>query len=710
MPLEYYNQNSFRKYPFKDSVSLMTGSGEALPNDCFVDAQVTAFNSVYTRAYLQRVASDTDTLELTVVLTNQAGNSSQSFDLTAQVSDLAEGVVVSGHDLSHGYVKLVFGGGMQIWAAEEQEATFNVDTAELAAGCVLPYSPQLHGLTVKTVETSTNDSSVVHTYTGGSNVVMQPGYNVNFTGEDRLKLSVEPGAGLGLFDDCSKFNVSSEKVSLTSLGVYAVTNVGAPQTVALGNREAGVYQINYVDGAYRWDADSWGAHNVKVVYNGGEVEVCPKTDHPSQTAVEHHFNFSPPYKVFVHGGGAITLSYSDPGGYSNHVLGAPGPRFELSSRTVLASYLQSVSPIRRVNTVEPTEHGNLLFATDACHTKQMGSGFVVFRHTCGRGCTSVDYRALAFYLNRLRNATSQMRDYSVVLKQAYDAAVEATAAKIEADKRYKAPYMKFDRAEVRSVKKDFINGTLAIHLPNKEKATGTMTVDLGSKMTLVDSTASLNLDNVQIARGSTLGFNTMMMACKRHLFQRFSLETPRLVNADQEYEDVMVEATDDDGYSLESNLVHDGGRAYYYTPYFHKHGWFDVSYNTVYTEANGGSYRVHFEVNLFDSENTTNAVTAFTMTLPNGFDIVQGSLKLWANETVMSIPAGDQRPPGWVDVELDFRKKNRLTFDAVWEGDPCTDTPVNNTAITLEPRLLVVTEDRASTFTHTFQVVFQPPE
>jgi len=709
MPLEYYNQNSFRKYPFKDTASLMTGAGTALPNDCFVDAQITAFNSVYTRAYLQRVASDTTTLELTVVLTNQAVNSSQSFNITLQVTDLASGVSTASYNLAYGYVKLVFGDGMRPWAGESREATFNIDTAEFAASCVIPYSPQLHGLTVKTVETATNGSTVVHTYAGGSNVIVQPGYNLSFTGEDRLKIAVEAGAGLGLFDDCSKYNVSSEKVTLTSLGVYAVTNVGAPQSVSLGSRAAGVYQINYVDGAYRWDADSWGAHNVKVVYNGGEVEICPKTDHPSQAAVEHHFNFSPPYKVFVHGGGAITLEYADPDGYTNHSLGSPGPRFELSSRKVLANYFQSVSPIRRINTIGPSEHGNLLFATDSCHTKQMGSGFILFRHTCGRGCTSTDYRALAFYLNRLRNAAAQMRDYIEALKQNYDAAVSAVAAKIESDKRYKAPYMKFDRAEVRGTKKDFINGTLAIHLPNKEKATGTLTVDLGSKMTLVENTASLNLDNVQIARGSTLGFTTMMMACKRHLFQRFSLETPRLVNAAQEYKDVVVEDTGDGGYSLEANLVHNGGRAYYYTPYFHKHSWFDVSYNTVYIEANNGSYRVHFEVNLFDSNNSNAAQTAFNMALPPGFKIVQGSLKLWANETVMSIPVENQQVPGWVDVELDFRKKNRLTFDATWAGDSCSDTPVSNAVITLEP-MLVVNAAQASTFTHNFQVVFQPPQ
>ena len=585
MPLEYYNQNSLRKYPFKDTCSLLSDSGVRLPDDCLVDAQVTAHLPTYYRAYLKSFVSDGTTLTLQVACVSFDGTSEYE---VITISQAVSGLVV--HDTltyagGNVTVRLVVGPGLAATATTPIDWAFTLAAAELAASAMPLFQTRVYSVSTENINTVNNQPVSVTTFDANQALVIKMGTNMVVTGDGSvMSWSVEPGAGTGLFDNCAS--------------------------------------------------------------------------------------------------------------------------------------LTATSPLRRINGVSPDEFGNFKIQSDACYNKSMGAGWLAFSHACGGGCHEPDYKALAYYLNRLRGANNVLSNYAVATKQNYDAAAARTVAKIEAAKKYRPPYIKVETSTVRYMKEDFVSATLGIHLPNKEKIVGSLEVNAGGSMTMIDRSAVLSIDNVAVKQSGSPGFTDMHLNCKKNIYQKFAMKAPKLVDADSELVDVWNLTSDDAGYSVDALLTHDRGVAFTYLPLFKKDNSFSINYNYFYKPVeDSGEYHAAFEFDFFDSENRE-LNTSFEMPLPNGLTIVQGSLKLWVDETVVTLPGSLQRAPGWTfgdgllapATTMHFGKKNRLTFKAVWRGDPCTDTPVSEAAITLLPTFTTLDADGTShTFAKSFQVSFTEP-
>ncbi|NBQ68535.1 MAG: hypothetical protein EBU46_06755, partial [Nitrosomonadaceae bacterium] len=197
MTLDYYNQNSLRKYPFKDACSLQAGNGTRLPDDCFVDAQITAHLPDYQRAYLKQLSSDGTTLTIVVAPINFAGTSEyQSVTITKSVSSLVVYDTLVYDDRARLTVKLVVGPGFPLVAAQSFNWSFTIAEAEFASSAVPLYQPRVSALTVENVNTSNNQPTTLVTFDASHELVLQIGTNMVITGDDAgMQWSVEPGKG-----------------------------------------------------------------------------------------------------------------------------------------------------------------------------------------------------------------------------------------------------------------------------------------------------------------------------------------------------------------------------------------------------------------------------------------------------------------------------------------------------------------------------------
>lgn len=587
MPLEYYNQNSLRKYPFKDSCSLVSNEQEQLLNDWFVDAQVTLHSPIYRRAYLTQISCDRATVQLHINATSFAGTDAVTVAVINVALTGGDYETVTG-DTAAASVKLVIGPGLRAVASQAFTWTFPQANAEFAASSVLLFQPRVTAITAENIATSTNLPTTLTTFNASQPLVIEMGANMVIAGTPPLTMtcSVDAGKGTGLFDGC----------------------------VALG-----------------------------------------------------------------------------------------------------------YSPLYRINGVEPDEFGNMQVQTDTCYNKSMGAGWIAFYHACKGGCQEPDYKSLAYYINRLRDAANTLSAFAVVAKQNYDTAVSLTLARIEAAKRYRPPYLKMETSLVRGMKEDFASIALGILLPNKENIVGSLDVTLGTALTLVPATSSLTVDNVTIQQPDGPGFYDMQLGCKSTMFQKFAVKAPRLVDPmTHELLDIWNAEDSDKGYSIEATLIHNLGVAYMYLPLFKKYNWFSINYKYFYKLVGTiGEYHLSVDIGFFNST-AQEATTAFDIALPKGLRVTPGSLKLWADEAIVPITPADPEDPadagktGWElsdNVVMVFTKKNRMTFDAVWRGDPCTDTAVTNVALTFNPSFTILDALAGEThvFTKQFQISFQTP-
>ncbi|NDD40514.1 MAG: hypothetical protein EB082_19240, partial [Verrucomicrobia bacterium] len=149
-------------------------------------------------------------------------------------------------------------------------------------------------------------------------------------------------------------------------------------------------------------------------------------------------------------------------------------------------------------------------------------------------------------------------------------------------------------------------------------------------------------------------------------------------------------------------LTHNNGSAGYVYPLWHNlHGLTDFfsSYSIGY---HNNVYNIHVELELFNSTQPTTMDTKLVVERPAGLKLIRSSLKLWSNGAVNE-SATMTYAPSFV-AALDYRKRNVLTFDLQWAGDPCTNTDPDGAAVTVPISLQTATnsftKDLILTFNH----------
>lgn len=194
-PLSYLNENSLRRYPFRDDVSLTSQEAFTLSNGLFLDLQILANIPNTVEAYLSRLTINSHlvTFEFTFLDKNLTPLLIFNFQSTVTQDKQLITHQTSGGDI----VRLIAGIELVSLSGSNGDYTFHwPNTAVSTSALILP-RPLVNTITFKNY-----DDSTVNTTSPNSSLNIGSGSNVNLN-TPGLSLTVVPGGGTGLFDACA---------------------------------------------------------------------------------------------------------------------------------------------------------------------------------------------------------------------------------------------------------------------------------------------------------------------------------------------------------------------------------------------------------------------------------------------------------------------------------------------------------------------------
>lgn len=194
--LEYRSLNQLRKYPFKDTSSLVSNETLTISNELLVDLLVYKFSANFFKADVTSIVvnTGTSTLTLTVVLKDLSGSTLTTLVKAIPFTSCVQNTLYSSQDSDYG-IKIIFGRGVTAFISSSATYTFADGTAAvLDSNCINP-PKMVNSILLE------NNGTTFKTISAGQSLDIDAGANITF---DSTGLSVIPGSGTGLFDPCSE--------------------------------------------------------------------------------------------------------------------------------------------------------------------------------------------------------------------------------------------------------------------------------------------------------------------------------------------------------------------------------------------------------------------------------------------------------------------------------------------------------------------------
>lgn len=193
--LEFRSYNQLRKYPFKDTSSLVSTESLILNDTIITDLLVYRFAPVMYTAQLSSVVVNTgsSTVTLTIVLKELNGSTLTSLVKVIPFSSCVPNELYTSQDSNYG-IKLIFGLGITAFITTNKTLTFSSGNADiLESNCISP-TKLVSSIVLQ------NNSNSFDTIASGEELELDAGANILL---DDGGISVIPEAGTGLFNPCS---------------------------------------------------------------------------------------------------------------------------------------------------------------------------------------------------------------------------------------------------------------------------------------------------------------------------------------------------------------------------------------------------------------------------------------------------------------------------------------------------------------------------
>lgn len=212
---DYQTTNSFIAYPFKDSCSLTpTGQSVRIPDDLFIDFQLTCVDSTIKRAALMAFEYGTGIYTVTIRVFKYV-TAWTYLDVTfyPTLAELIPNTVfyyLYGSTNTQIGIKLMCGAGITAFIAKLYPTyTFSVDIdnndigAEFASSTIIPAPMMLTRLRCLNSDATSILDVTVDNNSTAKTITMNGGTNIEATYTDALNVTVAKGTGAGLYDPCA---------------------------------------------------------------------------------------------------------------------------------------------------------------------------------------------------------------------------------------------------------------------------------------------------------------------------------------------------------------------------------------------------------------------------------------------------------------------------------------------------------------------------
>lgn len=257
--LEYRSLNQIRKYPFKDTSSLLSNELEQVSNTLFVELQLYTFTTTQFKTYISKLEVNTGAAVLSIVFQlyslNDVAIATETVNIPFASCVKNELYTYQTASLA---IKLIFGYGVDSFILADKILNFTSSSLRLLDSCCVSQPPVVSSITLEN-----NSTTFVEIETGeafdldaGSNILL-----------DASGISVIAGAGTGFHNPCTDdLNILSinfvdpntvGNFLLTADGCYEVTpgvaqitydNVCKPKCTAEQFKALGNYMLRLQDG------------------------------------------------------------------------------------------------------------------------------------------------------------------------------------------------------------------------------------------------------------------------------------------------------------------------------------------------------------------------------------------------------------------------------------------------------------------------------
>ena len=522
--LEYTNQNSLIRYPFKDSADLSWTNGttsDELPNTIFTDAKLEISTA---GIYLNSIDYVYDSL----VLHDSWTFHFSTFDLTVTPS----------------VVPLI----PQVFSASDLPITIEMDMAALSAyfraigtttltfsnpttitfcasTCTLT-TPVVTSITLNntnpdgTAETIDIVNPPAPTDTSGTvGLAFNQGTNMQLTAANGgMTMDVIAGAGQGLFDACESFE--GVIYTINNIAANAFSNFGLTSDPCFSVLKATTPSTVYPSGTLMMQSDDSNYYNLSLTATNNIIRLI--IDQTHVTAVG-----SPP--------SSLTLLSTDGNYYTASLTTSSGVTALVINQTAV--------------TTTPNYSGLTLLADNSLYypvtlTTTGGSTTLVIGQTstgpgwavsglqlsnlCQPPCTSDELNAFAYYLNRVKSGMLSLADYLTQVKANYDQLC-IQYSHLAFDKSLIQPsYLQVENTTSSNRKQDYHSICCGIYSPTNNALPMSVSVGANAIFSLVPNTSFVNQDGVKQRLPDSLGFANRVVKCNSVLYYNFVLTNNQL--------------------------------------------------------------------------------------------------------------------------------------------------------------------------------------
>lgn len=699
MNLDYLNQNSLIRYPFKDGASLKSGSF-VLSNNVFLDLQLVILNGGV-RAYLRRLVKGGGQIAMTFETTTDSGVDHTIILINGLYSDFVVNDFVS--YASDDYrIKIVVGQGiLDLINGADFDVSFSLATAELTSSVVIsnpPYVKSIRFVNLEKVNDVPNVEIVQAIIAPGEEFKTQEGYNVEYALDDgALGIKVIPGVGAGLYDACAELSTdeirdingiqpdsrgnfqwltdscySSEKsYETTTETIYVPTEPPEFYWTGISTEDhAGVFDV-FSPGAfnsgdphdYKWElylfltvqktirgisvyqSDSLG------VFNGSEhwSTMDPNTVIPASSWPLVVFKPDPNEVL----GTQLNTHYNQTlGTYKGlvHFTMFGQPRIPVTTYfTMKILYTDNTFEVRTTRALiqQPTPSDNTPIEVETNVVDGLR-----FKHTCTPKCSEEQVRAYAYYLNRVKDGLLTVSSYANSIRDDLAQAIEdyKTRSKVLAYKM--VPYIGAEHLITNASNNNYVSVAVGIFDPRKTNLTSTLEVNFSPPFTYAPKTSRLNTGEILQQLPDAPGFVGKTLSCQSSSVHEFVLVVPETWDADNNPLTAEVPVKNQ---TIELMLTHSEGTAFKLLPLLMEDPFFAVRYTNFFKD---GLYRVNFIIDMFDPLNRTTNVSLST-TLPAGLVYEANTAKLNRNNVITNLAS--QNMPS---TNINFSHRASISFVA----------------------------------------------
>jgi hypothetical protein len=209
--IDYLASNATNKYPFKDNATLKSVEGSYLPDDVFLDVQITAKKSPIVGAHLESIFANLGESKFTIVFNYFDKDYNGQGFIVIEIPYVSF-VEKKFYSTSNGDVmlKVILGAGATAMIPTNITYTYTDQTvSELEQSAIITFVPEVTSVSFVNWNKLTNEASSSALAVINDDLVIEGRANVSFA--DGVQMDVIRGRGTGLYDGCG----SSESVIRT---------------------------------------------------------------------------------------------------------------------------------------------------------------------------------------------------------------------------------------------------------------------------------------------------------------------------------------------------------------------------------------------------------------------------------------------------------------------------------------------------------------